>query len=211
MSDNRGRIKKFILKPQYSEEYEFETTRVTKRVNTISITERTDDNGNPISDRANPNVSAESEMYEEIHAISLPSRQPAKVEVIEREVLSPPKDTPEPEAPLPQEPEAPVETPEAPVETPETPVAPQVQANEQEIKIEGIPNVPPITIKIPNMQQAPPPPVVDPEPPKPRLLSEISPDENIIRPRSNKDQRNPDRPDNRKIDINPDINFSPNE
>ena len=68
-------IKKYKLESEFSNESEFEVTRV-KIVETRK-TMRTDDEGYPISDRQSPTT--ETVTKHGIIAVSLPSRKPAKV------------------------------------------------------------------------------------------------------------------------------------
>lgn len=64
-------------------EREFETTKIIKTVNILKITEKTGTYGDPISFRTEPKRETFTEYYEGIKAISLPSREPAEVEILE--------------------------------------------------------------------------------------------------------------------------------
>lgn len=76
-------ILKYRLKAKYSEEVEFEVTKTTKRTIITSTKETVDDGGNKVSARERPEVKTEQYMDEEIRAISLPSRSPAEVIVLQ--------------------------------------------------------------------------------------------------------------------------------
>jgi uncharacterized protein (UPF0216 family) len=77
-------ITKYRLKSTFGYETEFEVTRV--RVVETRIKATTDDEGYPISGRQKPKV--EKIIRHGLEAISLPSRRPAEVEVLETKEMN---------------------------------------------------------------------------------------------------------------------------
>jgi hypothetical protein len=77
------KILKYKLLSQNGEEFEFETTRIVETTTTIKTSKRTDEFGNIISAREGIKSDVKQDVKEGISAISLPSRTPAIVEIIE--------------------------------------------------------------------------------------------------------------------------------
>lgn len=77
------RIKKYKIKSLNSEEVEFEVTKVTETKTTLTVTQKVDGEGNLISARNGIKTSSQSDVKEGISAVSLPSRTPAEVEILE--------------------------------------------------------------------------------------------------------------------------------
>ena len=86
------RVKQFILTPRHEEEYEFEVTRVVKTTQIEKITYTSDDNGNPLSQINEPDREITVDTNEGIVAVSLPSREPAAVEIVSTEEDPPPEE-----------------------------------------------------------------------------------------------------------------------
>jgi len=78
------RITKFKIVSQNPEEVEFILTRKTKMTTTSCVSQEVDDVGNVISPRHPfPVTPPTNEISEELEAISLPTRTPAKVIILE--------------------------------------------------------------------------------------------------------------------------------
>ena len=80
-----AKIKKYRLKSQRDEEEEFEVTKITKTIRTTELTQKVDGEGNIISARHGTKSKNTIETQEGIVAVSLPSRTPAIVEILETE------------------------------------------------------------------------------------------------------------------------------
>lgn len=76
-------IKKFKLTSRFAEENEFETTKIRKTVTTMSHSVITDNEGNLLSATGISVPEVKTHITEEVTAISLPSRTPAHVELLE--------------------------------------------------------------------------------------------------------------------------------
>jgi hypothetical protein len=76
-------IKKFRLISENPTENEFETTRTRKTNSIMSIRSITDDEGNVISANRVIPPTIKNNITEEITAVSIPSRTPARVEILE--------------------------------------------------------------------------------------------------------------------------------
>lgn len=87
-------IKKYKLTAENSSEVEFEVTRIRRTTTTTSYIETVDDEGNIISLREERKPKAETTIDEGLSAVSLPSRMPANVEILEK---FDPKNAPVPE------------------------------------------------------------------------------------------------------------------
>mgnify|MGYP001560051002 CR=1 FL=1 len=77
-------IKKYKITSKFIEENEFETTKIRKTTTVLTTKTVTDDEGNLISSSSVLPPSVNTYITEEITAVSLPSRTPADVEIIER-------------------------------------------------------------------------------------------------------------------------------
>ena len=76
-------IEKYKLTSKFSEENEFETTKTRKTYTEFSMTSKTDDEGNQLKQNIPTPPVHKQYHVEEITAVSLPSRTPAKVEILE--------------------------------------------------------------------------------------------------------------------------------
>jgi len=83
------RIIKYKLTSQNSEEYEFEVTDIIKTETTVTSIRKVDENGTIISAREVTRTEVKSEVNEGILAVSLPSKTPAIVEIMETDVSGP--------------------------------------------------------------------------------------------------------------------------
>jgi len=83
-------IKKYLLKSESGNEYEFEVTKRRISTNSTDTTDVVDDNGNKISMRQPPKITNITQNVEEeiISAISLPSRKPAIIKIVETQDVS---------------------------------------------------------------------------------------------------------------------------
>jgi len=169
-----GKIKKFRLKSVFPEENEFKVTRKVTKISTLTTFDYVDDQGNLINGNIE-NPIPSYDVNEVISAISMPSGEPAQVHIIEEELITSEIETKK-EAIVSAAKTSDTEPSVTPAPTPAPqPVAVAESSDQNAIIIEGIPNMPPLKITLPNIQPvaAAPPPVEN----KPKLLSNISPEE----------------------------------
>lgn len=78
-------IKKYELISKYPEEYEFEVTKYRKRTINEKRVEIVDSDGNIISPHNKTAFDQQMDIQEGLSAVSLPSRMPAEVKILETE------------------------------------------------------------------------------------------------------------------------------
>ena len=76
-------IKKFVVESKNPEEMEFEITKITETTTRVEQVSETDERGNPLSAIVKPKTTTITKVKEGISALSLPSRTPAFVKILE--------------------------------------------------------------------------------------------------------------------------------